>query len=335
MKKFLAIILMMIFLTGCELPGSGSGQVGNPTSTGEEMATRVAQMLTSMPTVTLDQSLVASKTPENTATSLPTHTPTIPTNTPTLTLVPSETMAVDLETPTSTSEVWTTPTVYLTETPTMTAAPTYTAVASPTANLNDPRLKLGTASWNDMLNDASNFYIDEDEFSAARVENGTLVITGKQRLNAWRLALTDPSTNIYIEALMTNDKCAANDSYGIIFRVPSASEANRGYLFGITCTGNYYVKMWDGYEKPNGELTTLIYNTPSDVIIQGSSQYNRVGVMAIGDHYYFYVNGVLLDDVVDDNYLNGYFGLFVKPSSTIPFSTRIEEVAYWLNPLSP
>lgn len=334
MKKFLAIILITISLTGCELPGSGSGYVSNPTITDEEMATRVAQMLTSMPTATVDQNLLPTDTPTVFETLLPSQTSTA-IFTPTSTLIPTETLLPESPTPTETIFTIFTATPNFTHTPTPTFVSTATVVPSPTENLDDPRRKLGTASWSDTLDNANNWAIDEDDYSAARIENGTMVVTGKQRMNAWRLAITQPNTNVYIEALMSNDNCAANDSYGVMFRVPSAIEANQGYLFGITCSGNYYVKMWDGREKPAGKLTTFIPNTPSDIINKGANQMNRIGVMAIGDHYYFYINGVLHKDYIDNTYINGYFGVFVKPSSTVPFSTRVDEVSYWLNPLSP
>ena len=335
MKKVLTIILLALMLGGCALPGSGSSSdtesdAGEPTLTDNQMSTRVAQILTTMPTATTDPNAQPD------APALPTVIPTepgaeapeaptqavLPTNTSEPTAEPSEAPAE------SAGET-------ATQTPTVTQTPTQIPTGGATLAAGDPLATLGEAAWSDDINDGTYWPIDEDSYSIGKVESGHLVMTGKQRLNAWRLAFADPLTNAYIETSIKSDSCASNDSYGVMFRVPLIGEADRGYLFGITCAGNYFLWEWDGKVPPDGKLTKLIDYTASDAIITGANQINRVGVMTIGSQFYLYVNGQMIHQVSDTTFPSGYIGIFVKPSSTLPYTVRVDKISYWKNPAPP
>ena len=321
MKKWIIFIILALLLSSCQLPGirpnenepADAGQseseeslIISPTMSDIEMATRVAQILTSMPTSTMAND--SSNAP-------PTATPTIVT---TITTVPSVTVAATSSegggaaaTPEQTSEP-----------PTVTPTPTPLSTIDP----NDFRASLGEPAWVDQLNDGSKWTIDEDSYSIGKIENGSLVFIGKQKLNAWRLAYTQSLTKAYIEATIKTGQCSDSDSYGLMFRVPGFAEANRGYLLGVTCGGNYYLKKWD-----SANMTALVAETASAEILAGSDQINRIGVLLNNGNFKFFINGVYVGQYTDSTYSSGYFGLFVRPQKTNRFTIYADEVSYWID----
>ena len=305
LKRILPFFLIITLITGCQLPSGGpSVSVSTPTMTDNEMATKVAQILTSMP----------SPTPQATQqppTKTPTATESLPAEEPTATPQPSNT-------PEPTAEE-------------QGAEPSPTSTVSPeiTGDPNDPLTYLGKAAWEDTLDKGTNWVIDEDPFSIGKIDNGHLVMTGKQPLSAWRLAGTDSLTNVYLEALMKMDKCSGKDSQGLMFRVPVLHDANRGYLFGITCDGHYFLNKFDGKVGKFGEMTTLINFTPSTAIKTGANEVNRIGVLMKDKTLTLFINGIGVAEKTDASFTKGYFGIFVKPTSTIPLTTKLDKISYW------
>jgi hypothetical protein len=317
MKKVLPFLIVLILLSGC-FP---SGQVSDA-----EMATRVAQILTSYPTNTVNPALAPSpmsvepfntslpalaQTAEDTGTptSAPTETP-LPTATETPAAVPTDTPAL----PTSTIAV--------------------TPVAAFTAAPGDPVARLGNPTSSDPMDNAAvwNWTVGPSQFNNIDFRDGALLLTANSDISGWRLAGTESLDNVYIEMVAGLDKCAASDNYGIIFRVPVLREADRGYLFGFTCDGKYYLKMWDGKVSPDGKMTTLISPTRNAAIQPGSHVFNRMGVMAVGNRLLLYANGAYLAEFQDSLYPGGYFGVFVNQDYTPLLTLRVDQMGYWKNP---
>jgi len=126
-------------------------------------------------------------------------------------------------------------------------------------------------------------------------------MTGRKALYAWRLADTDKLTNAYLEATLKIDSSSGKDAHGIMFRVPSFNAANKGYLFGITCDGNYFLNKYDGTVGQYGKMTSLIDYTASSAINSGASKTNRVGVLFKDKTMTFFING---KNVVSKSTLN-------------------------------
>jgi hypothetical protein len=331
MKKILVVILSIILLAGCSLTGNNSNL------TDADMSTRVAQLLTDMPqnpTETVVPTLQAfGQTPGTVAPTEEIETAEVTltavldlysTSTPTMTQVPA--------TPTQTL----TPTSLPTETPTFTNTPqpTYTPPAS------DPRLRLGPPASTDPMADEKtwNWPIGVQEFTAIAFEDGFVAFTGLKPQAGWRLPVTTAFSDGYVEMTVRTGNCSGKDSYGIIFRVPVYQEADRGYLFSISCDGYYRFTVWDGKEGVSGHGTRLIDWRRSDAIISGSNQTNRVGVMAVGERFYLYVNGYLLNKdthLTDDTYPGGNFGVFVNAAVTPNFTIFVDEMSFWLNTFTP
>ena len=107
----------------------------------------------------------------------------------------------------------------------------------------------------------------------------------------------------------------------MIFRAP---DPEQGYLVGISCDGSYRVRTWDGEN-----FEELVGWQPSEHILTGKDQANRLGVMADGSKLSVYINGHLVDEIQDDTYSKGKFGTFIASDNTPNFSVAVSKAAYW------
>lgn len=215
-----------------------------------------------------------------------------------------------------------------TEVPTevVTTEPTFT----PTIASTDPGVYLGEADWTDDMGTIKNWPLDINNFSSAVQQDGYYRVTSLAGADGWRLAQTGAITDGYIETTFKTETCSGDDHYGIIFRVPNLQSADRGYLFGITCDGRYNVRLWDGTTGEPGTMSTIIDYKASEMINVGSNAENVLGVMTSGNVMTLYINGELVDLVIDDSFNSGYFGIFIGWEKTEGFSVRLENASYWL-----
>jgi hypothetical protein len=208
-----------------------------------------------------------------------------------------------------------------------TPAPSPTAPATLTATVNpsDPASSLGSPTWKDTLDTAKNFYLYENENTRIEMGDGALKLTSLTAIgwHGWTLTYAVKPANFYLEGTFKTGNCSGTDLYGLIFR---ASKENAGYFFGITCDGQFNLFTRDF----NNNLTTEILAFQSNAaIVQGAGQVNRVGVLANGNKLSLYVNGVLLTDITDSTYTEGYFGPFIAGNQTTDFTVELDEIAMW------
>jgi hypothetical protein len=318
-KSLLLTIALIILLAGCAPKPAGE--------TDEQMATRVAQILTAQPTATgdpLQPTPDVGLQPIDMATAtleIPTEVPPTATAVPTATEMPTET-PVPTETPT------TTPTQPPTSTPPST----------------DPRTVLGSPSSVDSMDDNKkwNWPVGSSEFASNEFRDGAMSLIGKDKIEndgptGWILANTQNATNMYVEATYKTTACNGRDAYGIIFRVPVLSEADRGYIYEISCEGEYRLWKWDGKDGATGKYTGLISwrkpaGSAANAINIGDNATNRLGVLIKDDLITVYVNGFKLGEARDSQFPAGYFGLVINPEKTEKFTVKIDEMSYWLNP---
>jgi len=321
-KKFAIIVsfLLIVLLAGCDQINQLKEsylqtrvvqlvtQMANTETTKEttekakELPTAIPLPLTGIPTETLP-SFPADKT-EIPATLAPTLASTF-------TLIPTSIPATEI------------PTVA----PTITPRPTVVSI--------DPAIYLGKVVWKDTFDDNKGWAVDTDAFSSASIANGVMTLTVKSTMDAWRLAPTSSLGNNYVEAIFTTGVCQANDHFGLMFRVPVLEAADQGYQFGITCDGKYLLRKYDGEVGENGSMISLIPWTPSAEIRAGSNQTNRIGIMTINDRLIMFINGVLMGEVKDTTYPQGYIGFFLGSRTTKNFTIKVDDLAYWSNPKTP
>ena len=292
------VIILAVLITGCNMPQSQEESV----ATDDLMATEIARILTGtpgqpvQPTPTLR--IIEETTPPPQITEETVETVVVPTNTS------------------------------APEQPTATPEPTSAPTQGPTATLSDtdPALTLGTADWVDTMDNGDNWPTGYSEYTTIDFDNGYLKMTADTDLDGWRLSwpfLDD----FYLEATLQSPDCEGSDHFGLIFRVPSNSNANKGYLFGITCDGRFSLRRWDGKN-----MVYPINWTESTSINQGANAVNVLGVMAKGANLAFYINGQKVQEVSDNAYLEGLFGIFVGGTNTEDLTVWVNQVRYWENP---
>jgi len=222
-----------------------------------------------------------------------------------------------------------TPTVE--ETPEEAVAPEETPepVRGLSVEFDDPAIYLGDADWVDEMKTAEYWTTGSDKFTSAIFENDKFKITALSEIGGWRIASQPVLGNAYIEADVKMGTCKDADGYGLIFRVPENTGYNRGYLFGITCDGRYFMRKWDGLSGKNGKIETFKYYTDSAWINQGANQTNRIGVMALDDRLVLYVNGEKIDEVSDNSYEEGFFGIYINRDQTKELTISVNKVSYW------
>lgn len=232
--------------------------------------------------------------------------------------------------PTATVAPTSTPAPTLTATATPTAAVTATATisASPTQPSTDPRLHLGSPTWQDTFDSAANWPLYDDEHVRFEIGGGLLRMTASnpESWDGWMLTWVDAG-DVYLEMSATTGDCGGLDRYGLMLRSSSTDKGFVGYLFGLSCNGRYSLRIW------NGEAyRTLVAWTQSDRIIQGARATNRIGIWAEGSHLRLYANGNLLTEITDTTYSTGLFGVFVGSANTPDFTVEVPEIAYWTLP---
>lgn len=303
MKKWtiISLVILAVVISGCNLPGY---QVEDPQESNDMMATEIARILTGTP-VEIEPTATSALTEEETAPAEETEETTPPEETEETVVVPTETPVV--EEPTSTPEPTETPTPEPTETPSDT----------------DPAGTLGEPDWLDKMDNGDNWATGYSSFTSIDFDDGFLKLTTETDYDGWRLSwpiLED----FYLEAKLQSPKCEGNDHFGLMFRSPEKSDATKGYLFGITCDGQYSLRLWNG-----SVMDFLIKWTKNDAIKTGANAVNTLGIHAEGTKLILYVNGQKLEEVNDNTYLDGQFGLFVGGINTDGLSVWADQVRYW------
>jgi hypothetical protein len=319
----ISMVLLAALLTGCDqIPQLKQIRDTYLQTRVVQLVTQIATQVTGEPKAAETQAL-----PEIPTATLPSY-PKVVTETPT-SIPPT---AAPTEAPTLQPTFTSIPTAIP---PTETPKPTPTFTPVPTVASTDPAVYLGKSAWKDAFDENRGWAVDTDTFSSASIGNGALTLVAKSTMDAWRLAPTDSLGNNYVEAMFTAGVCDPNDHFGLMFRVPVLETADQGYQFGITCDGRYLLRKYDGKVGENGSMVSLIPWTPSAEIRTGANQTNRIGIMTINDRLIMFINGVLVNEVKDKTYPQGYMGIFLGSRVTKNFTLRVDDLAYWKNPTTP
>jgi len=201
--------------------------------------------------------------------------------------------------------------------PTVTEAPTATTIAG------DPKLALGDPTLRDNFNNENNWIPYEDEHASFEIKDGQMVMTVFEMgpRNAWILSWPNPK-NYYIEMTAQPQSCSGHDRYGLIVRSDSVS----GYWFYFSCDGEYAFVRWDGENNRSFEVVDW---TPSEYILKGAKQTNRLGLKINGTRFTLYANGHELQEVRDSVFDTGAYGMILGSQNTNEFIVWVDEIAYW------
>lgn len=324
MKKTLTALSVLIILAFV-LSACGTN---TPAGSDSELATKVASILTSYPTLTQAATREPTKALPTVVTQAPTAEPSATPVPPTATATLEPATATVAATVQGTQQATTQPTTQATQGPTETSGPTLTPPAG------DPVTKLGKATSTDEMDSeiAWTWPTGANDFTSVSFSGGKMALKGLTKDPGWRLPYSQELADIYIEMTVEPAKCVAGDNYGIIFRIPVFKEPESGYLFAVSCDGKFALWKWDGTVTPKGKFTMLSNWKASSAIQAGEGKSNRVGIMALGSRLLMYANGELLGEVKDTQYTKGYFGVFVNPDSANGFTVKVDKMSYWANP---
>jgi hypothetical protein len=345
MQKYLPILLICTLLAGCN-----AFPANKPTLTSEEMATRVALLLTAMPTTT-GEPVINTESPvlptvaeptvlkndEIGAIATPTTEITLSTPTPDETalaqflgaeVTPTPLIAMPSETPTATVPV--TPT---TEGTSVTGTQSTGMQMTATFTATDPRTLLGNPTWTDSMDKGSNWPTGSDSYTTIDFQNGFMVLGGLTKDNGWRLAINDVDNAYFETTAKFGSVCKGMDRWGMMFRVPDRATADKGYWFNITCDGKFALQKWNA-SPPSGEksVTNLIAWTANSKIQTGANAVNRIGILAKAGQFKLYINGQQVGEATDNSFLKGGYGVLVGAKETDKFTIYVDELSYWLNP---
>jgi heat shock protein HslJ/uncharacterized protein YraI len=189
----------------------------------------------------------------------------------------------------------------------------------------DPAVFLGKPNGTDTFSNANNWTLFDVDCFTSEITGGQYVMTAKGMNGKACWEVTWPTIqNFYIETLVENpETCDPQDRYGLLVRAP---DNYRGYLFGLDCSGNYSLTVWDGEQT-----TTLVEPTAADAILKGPNAVNRLGIAASEENFYLYANGSYLNQVEDFTFLDaGKIGYFVRAASDQPFTVKFDDLKVWI-----
>lgn len=302
-KSFLFIMvgIISLILAACNLPASTEPPPPLDQSAAE---TAAAETIIAQLTV-VAETLV----PTTAASSLPEATQTEAVSTATATEV-----LVSPATSTATAPA-----------PSPTEPPTSPPPPTPTLDANDPKAGLGEPAFYDTFNNGESWPLYEDEHVSFIVKDSNLVMTAfnPDKYNGWMLTWPVVS-NYYLEMTTNSKQCSGKDTYGNMVRAVKTEEGYIGYLYNISCDGNFSLRIWDG-----NKYITLVDWTSSEFINPGSNQTNRIGLMANGNKFSMYANGKLIGEFQDDTFSDGRFGVVVGSAITADVKFWVDEIAYW------
>ncbi len=218
------------------------------------------------------------------------------------------------------------------ENPTITvAAPTSTQTPEPTITPapQDFTSQLGSPSYSNPMNSGKAFGIDDsgydDGYTRITLGEGAMVMSS-YAANGWRgWRLTDRGmSNFYLEGTFSPLSCSGRDQYGLVFRSPDYS-TGEGFYFGVSCEGKYSLVVSDG-----SRYQTLIEATPSNEIISGSNQTNRLGVLAEGSKLTLYINGKMVNETTNPGYQDATkVGVYIQALNTPGFVYKLDQFNMW------
>jgi hypothetical protein len=154
------------------------------------------------------------------------------------------------------------------------------------------------------------------------------------------------AVDFYADVLVFNgEQCVADDSAGLIFRAEQAYDMV--FMFAVTCDGRYYLGA-SGMAGPEGIVCTWTdtlgmpgpcpddVSEPSDLIGAGPGAVNRLGIMAQGTRFSFYINGHQVDECSNPWtglwFDEGLFGLFLGTGQANDSSVSFDDFSLWKSP---
>lgn len=159
-------------------------------------------------------------------------------------------------------------------------------------------------------------------------KDGELYVTGKRpEFSTWWFS-SHFLNDAYQQLTFNTEDCSGDDAYGMILRGPShLSGPAYGYVVSFTCNGSITVFRLD--DASPWDIEVLENDDDIAAINTGTNAQNVLGVLAEGDQFVVYANGVQVAEFQDDHFAKGRFGVFVRAASPNAYTYRVTNLAYW------
>jgi hypothetical protein len=212
--------------------------------------------------------------------------------------------------------------------PTIEAAPSATREITPTTT-SGPRLPVGIGEriFHDSLDDnGSGWPLTQSNQQSTAFSSGVFLFTVSAPYTTLISTLPQSFPNdLYIEVTVHTALCGEGvDTFGIVFR----AQRDQSYRYAVTCKGELRLERYAGESYVN---PSMWQKAPG--WLQGAPADNRIGVLARGNAFQFFVDGTEIYSTHDPVITTGGIGLFVRTEKSTMLSVGFDELsAYDLLP---
>jgi hypothetical protein len=163
--------------------------------------------------------------------------------------------------------------------------------------------------FQDTFDENRGWQIGEDSLGGTSLSDGWLVLSVRNP-KTYRYALSPAPqlTDFYAEVVVRPLICNEDDEFGLMFHF---DENGSNFRFSLACSGSFRVVRVLG-----GQSFNFIPPTKTYEAIPGPLVENRLGVLAIGADYHFFINGVEVSSIRNAEIPKGRLGFFVHAESS-------------------
>lgn len=153
----------------------------------------------------------------------------------------------------------------------------------------------------------------------AKIHNGEYILLNYKKGTSWRVTCEACGNldDAYYEVNTRYVSGASDYGYGLVLRGDRGM--NHGYLFSLTADGSFRIA------KDVTDTVVSLVRWTDDPVIQ-SKGVNRLGVLARGSSFEFFINGKSVARVSDASLTKGYLGLYV---GTAELAIAFSQVRVW------
>ncbi|MCX7840779.1 MAG: Ig-like domain-containing protein, partial [Anaerolineae bacterium] len=153
----------------------------------------------------------------------------------------------------------------------------------------------------------------------ATIQNGEYILLSHKKDTIWRVTCADCGNldDGYYEVNTRYVSGPTDYGYGLMLR--SDRGMDHGYLFSITANGSFRIA------KDVTDTVVSLVRWTNDPVIQVKGV-NRLGVLARGSSFEFFINGKSVARVNDSSLTKGYFGLYVGSEDLV---VAFSQVRVW------
>ncbi len=201
-------------------------------------------------------------------------------------------------------------------------------------NLTPPRVRSVSPSapvevgnlllYDDFINNhrgwwTGNANADVSRRTEAKIEKGEYIVLTHKKDTAWRVTCKDCGNldDGFYEVSARYVSGPTNYGYGLVLRGDSGMD--HGYLFSISADGSFRIA------KNVTDTVVSLVRWTNDPVIQ-VKDVNRLGVLARGSSFEFFINGKSVARVSDSSFTQGYIGLYV---GTADLAIAFTQVRVW------